>query len=210
MSRDTAINYFNEFGYIGVEEGGISENQNLFTAQYFMLRKILRHDDSEQIAQMVSMWLESNNGELRTKHYDDNPGFSLDELVGLCSLIEMSGHRDLYKWVPLFQYATLRPDIFFFLLRCKYPVIGFWFIWLTSVVRIYSSAQRLRRGVPTTSGKLITWLMCYTLEMKKTLWVCEKLIFSQPYYNRWSDVFAIYFFQDKHPNKLLAYEVYGE
>jgi len=210
--------YWDDNGFIHHNKEADSENGILFLSYWYTLFTIasppmrVRHIPPDlvfiNIATTLTKWLVSNNGQLRTKNNDENDRFSHDNVSGLLALNKLIG-ANYHTSVHLFRRYSIRPDNFFFFVYAKYPLIGWFFIWIPCLAMIISSMREKRNGDLTTSGKLLLWLKCTTFNFPITLAICEYFIFRQKHYDNWADVFAYYFKETAHPINLLAEEIYG-
>lgn len=171
-------NFVSQYGYI--KPNSIckqSENGILFSVEYFyLLQETGNKGDSFfhiwHLRHLLETNMGANNGTYRTLPNDPNPRFSLDNMVAVSGFARKTKSKHLLEGLPLFRHYSLRPDNFIYLLYCKYPLIGFWFLWITSIAMIVSCA-RTDNG---TSGKLLSYVKYKGANMKLTWKVCQQFM----------------------------------
>lgn len=179
-----------------------SENPLLFTIQY----QFLLGDDFHKLSwklktkRLLELNLSSNNGSFRTLPHDKNPRFSLDNMVAVAGFSYRYKLKEFLKALPLFRRYSMRPDNFVFLLYCKYPLIGFWFLWITSIFMIISC---YRAAPNRTSGPLLCYVKARGANMRLTWWICKKV---NPM--GFLECFNTYYPEMSHPIRLEAKKVF--
>lgn len=195
--------FFSKYGYVKPNSWDEqSENGLLFSIQYhYLLRDKDVLSSVDQIVTIIYENLESNNGNFRTLPSDPNPRFSLDNMVAVAGFSYRYKFKEFLKALPLFRRYSMRPDNFIFLLYCKYPLIGFWFLWITSIFMIISC---LRAAPNRTSGPLLCYVKARGIDMKITWWICQKVI-PMSFLN----CFELYYPEPEHPIRVTAREVFN-
>lgn len=193
MVRD----FISKYGY--VKPNSIvdqSENGVQFTIELHFLREQLL---SNYLAELLTINVDSNGGEFRTLPSDPNPRFSLDQMCAVAGFARRTNNLHLLTALPLFRAYSLRPDNFIYLLYCKYPWLGFWFLWVTSLSMIISCYRTKNR----TSGKILAYIKARGASMWLTWSICEKVL-------PWSmvEIFQEYFPEECHPINKTAREVF--
>lgn len=183
-----------------------SENPLLFTIQYhYLLRDTFDLENNywqpSVIFNLLMNNIKSNNGSFRTLPSDSNPRFSLDNMCAVAGFSYRYKFKKLLKALPLFRRYSYRPDNFIYLLFCKYPLIGFWFLWITSIFMIISC---LRAAPSKTSGPLLCYVKARGANMRFTWFICEKVLAM-----RILDCFHTYYPEHDHPINIEARKVFG-
>lgn len=179
--------FISKWGYIKPNSKCIqSENGIQFTVEKFYTQT---HRESLRLTKLFQENVDSNGGEFRTLPGDPNPRFSLDQMSAVAGFARSTGNLSLLKALPLFRKYSLRPDNFCYLLYCKYPLLGFWFLWITSIAMIISCCRK-NNG---TSGKILAYIKARGAGMWTTWSICERVM---PWNMRTS--FAIYFPEYDH------------
>ena len=180
-----------------------SENGVLFTVQYYYLKLYTRTNNPlDMIRVHTLLWdnMRSNNGIYRTLPNDGNPRFSLDNMVAVAGFARKTKFTKLLYGLPLFRRYSLRPDNFAYLLYCKYPLIGWWFLPITSLFMIISC---YRAANNRTSGPLLAYTKAKGINMRLTWWLCQKVM---PMSMR--TCFQVYYPQFEHPSNKLARRIW--
>lgn len=199
--------WFSRYGFIlpnSKQED--SENGVLFSVELAFLRD--DYNLNRQVRwKILDLWLSNPpDYEYRTVPNSPNPRFSLDNLKAVAAFsrwnmkdIDSYWNGRNLKALPLFNKHTIRPDTFCFLLYCKYPLLGFWFLWVPALFMISSCV----RPYHETSGKLLAYVQYKGANMRLTWWICKKLI-GVPMH----EVFAVYFPESDHPINVEARRVF--
>ena len=182
-----------------------SENPLLFSVQYHFLLRDSGNLSSdfwffEKVASLIELNYQSNNGDFRTLPYDNNPRFSLDNMCAVAGFGRRYNYQNGLDHLPLFRHYSLRPDNFAYLLYCKYPLIGIWLLWITSLFMIISC---LRAAPDRTSGPLLCYVKSRGANMKLTWWICERV---NPM--GFLECFNTYYPEISHPIRLEAKKVF--
>ena len=122
--------------------------------------------------------------------------YSLDEFTGLiCWCIYFNEEHHL-KYVPLFGYHSMRPDVFLFILMAKYKWLRPFLMWV-QVIAILLSCHKVIDKRPhgtfiATSGKLLAWCKIKAFKMHKTNKIALWLIKRGGHFNNWAETFDYY------------------
>ena len=179
-----------------------SENGLLFTVQHDYLKSdigISSNVEVNNIFLLFAINLLSNDFEFRTLPNDPNPRFSLDNMIAVAGYSRKHKRKDILRKLPLFKKYSIRPDNFAYLLYCKYPLIGFWFLWIVSISMIISCA-RTDNG---TSGKLLAYTKHSGINMRTTWWLCGHFLSMNM-----KDAFQVYYPEYDHPSNILARQLW--
>ena len=181
-----------------------SENGVLFTVQYYYLKsdtRTLNPLDAVRVRTLLYENMRSNDGTFRTLPNDSNPRFSLDNMAAVAGFARRTGFTELLRGLPLFGKYTLRPDNFAYLLYCKFPIVGFCLLPITSIAMIVSC---WRAKPDRTSGPLLAYTKARGINMRLTWWLCQKVM---PMSMR--TAFAIYYPESDHPSNKLVRRIFN-
>jgi len=201
------MNFVSKYGYIKPNSWDLqSENGLLFTIQYHFLLRDSGNLSSdfwffEKVAGLIELNYKSNNGDFRTLPHDNNPRFSLDNMCAVAGFCRRYNYQNGLDHLPLFRHYSLRPDNFAYLLYCKYPLAGIWFLWITSLFMIISC---MRAAPDRTSGPLLCYVKARGANMKLTWWICKKV---NPM--GFLECFNTYYPEISHPIRLEAKKVFN-
>jgi hypothetical protein len=148
-----------------------------------------------------------------------NAHFSHDNMTGLYCLYYNAFSR-IPTFLPLMTKDVKHPRDVLFFMYChtlKYEGLLMDFIRhllliIPSFAMIVSCFQlyKVRNGnkILKTDGKLLTWLRCRTFGLKKTLYVCEKVMKFRKKWKSWGQIFGTYFIRTDHPINQMASRLY--
>lgn len=221
--------YFDRYGllhHVQTEDGDpeASENGILFTAEYYLLRKLYRFQTiiirnrlpgkQGNFSNMSNLFMEADSdvrkirailkalywdGEYHNTPVTHHNTLSHDCYTGLLVLLAMGGELDNHK-INILDRDRLHPrDVVFYAYVAGKRWAKF-LIWIPSIAMIYSCYKtKERSGELATSTKILAFVRCMAFTMPKTFKICTKLIEKNKNFGSWSKVFEIYF-SEGHPN----------
>jgi len=205
MTSDNSNKWWDEHG--GMHPFG--ENSIMFALEYH----ILVHD-SDSVWRLLYTNMASNNGELRDKPYSDNPKVSHDNYTMACCAAKWFDMEFVLSKLKIFSKYRMHPRDIAFYFYCKHPVIGYPFIWITSLAMIISCARvwKVRPGFKaySTDGKILALFRCIACDMELTYKICTWFLKRQPELTTWKKVIDYYFKADLYPDHPIVQYFKGE
>jgi len=132
--------------------------------------------------------------------------FSLDNMTGVICWLKKFDNPN--KDVPLLGHHSLHPKDFFFFLYAKYPIIGFWFLWIPMIAMIHScwKTYKVRNGnkMIATDGKILAFTRIKAFDLKITGILCDYIILKHSKFKNWKEVFDLYH-GDRFGDRVLNY-----
>jgi len=192
--------------------GPFGENEILFTAEYWMFKKLLKEEINidEMDAAIKSQELPDKSGFVSK---DKNESWSHDNHSGLVCLSKLAGLDYHKKFFYKDMWRRMHPRDLIFYAYVSGGLLGFlatFFLPLLSIIMIISCMASYKNidgdMVPATDGKILSWLRLNTINMPITKMICNLLI--KKNFKTWDKVFAIYFKDADHDINVLARKLY--
>lgn len=193
------IDYFDEF-FMMQPQG---ENGILFSAEYARLQKIANNIDIPKHKIRVAI----DRALFETKGHP----LSHDNMTAIVCLSKQFSleyhksyaHRDFAR--------RLHPRDISFYLICMGGIARFFGMLLSPILvisMVYACWHKKQSmGVLDSDGKILAWLRIETLNLSLLRYICKKVLKFRHGLD-WSDIFDIYFRDEKHPNRRLAKRIY--